>query len=153
MTAPRLALAYAIDLVLGDGPEREDVGAGTGGGDAHLLAGEFGDLRDLGVESQEGYRVKKIYCGDSKWCSLFGLQTYRVISQTKKLRSKNPIATIFVLVAESIDLFFHKKVGVADILDLNPAKHLADDDLDVLVVDIDALQAINFLDLVDEIIL
>ena len=36
---------------------------------------------------------------------------------------------------------------------LHPAEHLADDHLDVLVVDVDALQAIDLLNLVDEVLL
>ena len=42
---------------------------------------------------------------------------------------------------------------VADLLDLHPAHHLADDHLDVLVVDVDALQAVDLLDLVDQVAL
>src|SRR4029078_4362237 len=41
--------------------------------------------------------------------------------------------------------------GVADILDLHPPHHLPDDDLDVLVVDVDALQPVDILDLVDQV--
>ena len=44
-------------------------------------------------------------------------------------------------------------VGVARIGDLHLAQHLADDDLDVLVVDFHALDAIDFLHFVDEVLL
>ena len=43
--------------------------------------------------------------------------------------------------------------GVARIGDLHLAEHLADDDLDVLVVDLDALEAINLLHFVDQVFL
>ncbi len=36
---------------------------------------------------------------------------------------------------------------------LHPAHHLADDDFQVLVIDVDALQPVDFLNLVDEIVL
>ena len=54
---------------------------------------------------------------------------------------------------EFIDHFFGQKLGVADILDLHPAHHLANDDFQVLVVDVDALQPVDFLDLVDQVLL
>src|SRR5262249_35087407 len=38
-----------IDLVLGERPARQDVGAGTGRCDAYLLTGQLGDLGYLGV--------------------------------------------------------------------------------------------------------
>ena len=52
---------------------------------------------------------------------------------------------------EAIDLLLDQELGVADILDLHPPHHLPDDDLDVLVVDVDALQPVDLLDFVDEI--
>ncbi len=62
-------------------------------------------------------------------------------------------ATILVLVAEAVDLFFHQEFGIADFLDLDPAKHLTNDHLDVLVVDVHTLQTIDFLDLIHQIVL
>ena len=52
---------------------------------------------------------------------------------------------------EAVDLLLDQELGVADILDLHPPHHLADDDLDVLVVDVDALQPVDLLDFVDEV--
>ena len=49
-----------------------------------------------------------------------------------------------------LDLLVDEEVRVADVLDANAAEHLTNDDLDVLVVDADALQAVNLLDLVHE---
>ena len=49
-----------------------------------------------------------------------------------------------------LDLLVDQEVGVADLLDAHAAQHLPDDDLDVLVVDADALQAVNLLDFVHE---
>jgi hypothetical protein len=43
------------------------------------------------------------------------------------------------------------KRGVARVDDLHPAQHLADDHLDVLVVDLHALQAVDVLHLVDDV--
>ena len=60
---------------------------------------------------------------------------------------------VLVLVAEAVDLFLEQEFGIADFLDLDPAKHLANDHLDVLIVDVHALQAIDFLDLVHEVVL
>ena len=50
-----------------------------------------------------------------------------------------------------IDLLALEEVGVAGIDDIDLLQHLTDDHLDVLVVDVDALQPIDLLDLVDEI--
>jgi len=44
-----------------------------------------------------------------------------------------------------------QEFGVADIVDLHPPHHLTDDDLDVLVVDVNALQPADLLDFVDEV--
>ena len=49
-----------------------------------------------------------------------------------------------------LDLLVDQEVGVADVLDAHAAQHLPHDDLDVLVVDGDALQAVNLLDFVHE---
>ena len=49
-----------------------------------------------------------------------------------------------------LDLLVDEEVGVADVLDAHAAQHLTNDDLDVLVVDADALQAVNLLDFVHE---
>jgi hypothetical protein len=46
-----------------------------------------------------------------------------------------------------------RNAAVPDLLDLHPAHHLARDHLDVLVVDVDALQAVDLLDLVDQVAL
>ena len=49
-----------------------------------------------------------------------------------------------------LDLLVDQEVRVADVLDAHAAQHLTNDDLDVLVVDGDALQAVDLLDLVHE---
>jgi hypothetical protein len=53
--------------------------------------------------------------------------------------------------AEAIDLLLDEELRIAHVLDLHPAHHLPDDHLDVLVVDVHALQPVDLLDLVDEI--
>ena len=50
-----------------------------------------------------------------------------------------------------VHLLLDQELGVAHVLDLHPPHHLPDDDLDVLVVDVDALQPVDLLDLVDEV--
>jgi hypothetical protein len=46
-----------------------------------------------------------------------------------------------------------QELRVPDLLDLHPAHHLPDHHLDVLVVDVDALQAVDLLDLVHQVAL
>ena len=45
---------------------------------------------------------------------------------------------------EFVDNFLGQEFAVADILDLDPAHHLARDHFEVLVVDVDALQTVDF---------
>ena len=52
-----------------------------------------------------------------------------------------------------VDIFAMEEGRVARIGDAHFLQHLADDDLNVLIVDIDALEAIDLLHLVDEILL
>ena len=52
-------------------------------------------------------------------------------------------ASVFVLVTETVNLFLHQEIGVADFLDAHPAEHLPDDHLDVLVVDLHALESVE----------
>ena len=52
---------------------------------------------------------------------------------------------------ELVDLLAREQVGVARLGDLDLLQHLADDHLDVLVVDRHALQPVDVLDLVDEV--
>jgi hypothetical protein len=58
---------------------------------------------------------------------------------------------LLALEAVARDLLVEQELGVADLLDLHEAHHLADDDLDVLVVDVDALGAVDLLDLVHQV--
>ena len=53
---------------------------------------------------------------------------------------------------ELVDLLADQEVGVAAVDDLDLLQHLTHDHLDVLVVDLHALQPIDLLDLVDEIV-
>ncbi len=52
---------------------------------------------------------------------------------------------------ELVHLLFQQELGVADVFHLAPAHHLANDHLDVLVADVDALQAVDFLDFVHQV--
>ena len=60
-------------------------------------------------------------------------------------------AIVFLAEAELVHLLVEKELGVADVLDLHPAHHLANDGFDVLVVDVDALQAIDLLNRVHQV--
>src|SRR5262249_50766970 len=60
-------------------------------------------------------------------------------------------ALVLLAEAELIHLLLEQEGGIAHVLDLHPAHHLTHDDLDVLVGDVDALQAIDLLDLVDQV--
>src|SRR4029078_9357801 len=60
-------------------------------------------------------------------------------------------ALVLTLEDVLLDLLVDEEVRVADVLDAHAAQHLTNDDLDVLVVDGDALEAVDLLDLVDEI--
>ena len=60
-------------------------------------------------------------------------------------------ALVLFAEAELVDLLFEQELGVADVFDLHPAHHLADDHFDVLVVDVHALQPVDFLDFVHQV--
>ena len=60
---------------------------------------------------------------------------------------------VFGLEVELVHLVAPEKRGVARLGDFHLAEHLADNDFDVLVVDLDALEAVNLLDLVDQVLL
>ena len=60
-------------------------------------------------------------------------------------------ALVLLLEAELVHLLVDDEVGVADLFDLHPAHHLPDDHLDVLVVDVHALQPVDLLDLADQV--
>ena len=53
---------------------------------------------------------------------------------------------------DAVELFALDEIGVARIGDLDLLQHLANDHLDVLVVDHHALQTIDVLDLVDQVV-
>ena len=58
-----------------------------------------------------------------------------------------------LLEIEAVDLVAPEQRGVARIGDLHLAQHLPHNDLDVLVVNLDALEAVDFLHFVDEVLL
>jgi hypothetical protein len=62
-------------------------------------------------------------------------------------------ALVLFLEAELVHLLLDQELGVAHFLDLHPPHHLTHDDFDVLVVDADALQPVDLLDLVDQVAL
>ena len=60
-------------------------------------------------------------------------------------------ATVLGLEQRTLDELARQELGVAGLDDRDPLEHLADDDLDVLVVDRHTLRAVDLLDLVDEV--
>ena len=58
---------------------------------------------------------------------------------------------VFIFETPLFDLIADQEIGVADFFDAHAAQHLADDHLDVLVVDAHALEPIDFLHFVDQI--
>src|SRR5260370_22391132 len=54
-------------------------------------------------------------------------------------------AVVFLAEAELVHLLFKEELRVANVLDLDPAHHLARDGFDVLIVDVNALEAVNLL--------
>ena len=61
-------------------------------------------------------------------------------------------ALVLLLEAPLLDLVADQELGVADVLDAHAAQHLPDDHLDVLVVDAHALQPVDLLDLVHQVL-
>ena len=61
----------------------------------------------------------------------------------------------FVLLLEVEDIHHRagQQAGVARVLDANLAQHLTDDDLDVLVADADALEAVNHQNFLEQVFL
>ena len=62
-------------------------------------------------------------------------------------------AVVVLLELEAVDELGRQQIDVARLVDADLAQHLADDDLDVLVVDRDALAPVDLLDLLDEVAL
>ena len=60
---------------------------------------------------------------------------------------------VLVLEVELIDLIAPKQRGVTWIGDFNFTQHLTDDDLDMFVVNLNALEPVNFLHFIDEVFL
>ena len=54
---------------------------------------------------------------------------------------------------ELVDHLFRQEFGIADVVHLHPAHHLPRDHFQVLVVDVDALQTVDFLDFVHQVLL
>ena len=60
-------------------------------------------------------------------------------------------ARVDVLELEAVEELHRQKLGVTGLFDADLAEHLADDDLDVLVVDRHTLAPVDLLDLVDHV--
>src|SRR5260370_15886995 len=113
-----LLKATEIVHLAGDGRLREDAGSllEAGGGDERI-----GRERRLGdTEEERTARRGAAAIGDD--------------------------AIVFLAEAELVHLLLEKERGVAYVLNLDPAHHLARDRLDVLDVEIEALEAVGLLD-------
>ena len=62
-------------------------------------------------------------------------------------------AIVLLAELELVDDLFRQEFGIADVVHLHPAHHLTGDHFQVLVVDVDALQTIDFLDFVHQVFL
>ena len=71
----------------------------------------------------------------------------------RRLAALLDYALVLFLEIELVDLIAPEQRRVARIGDLHLAQHLAHDDLDVLVVNLDALESVNFLHFVDQVLL
>src|SRR5690348_6795014 len=60
-------------------------------------------------------------------------------------------ALVLFAEAELVHLLLQQELGVAHVFHFDPAHHLAHDDLDVLVADVDALQPVDLLDFVHQV--
>src|SRR5215831_5346344 len=148
-------------LLLGDFGEELDVAVAletgarrneTAHDDIFLQATQVIDLSGDSRFGEDAGRLLETRRGDKR------IRGERRLGDAKEQRTPDCGATsvlddAFVLFAEAelIDLLLEEERGVADVFDLHPAHHLADDGLDVLVVDVDALQAVDLLHGVDEI--
>ena len=62
------------------------------------------------------------------------------------------ISSLSCAEAELVHDFAGQELGVAGIFDLHLAEHLVEDDLDVLVVDLHALRAVDVLHFVEQVV-
>ena len=88
------------------------------------------------------------------------LSEERCLGYTEKQRFKRRRFAILLLdllidfgKGEFVDLGALEEIGIAGIDYLNLLEHLADDDLDMLVVDLHALQTVNLLNFVQQVLL
>ena len=89
----------------------------------------------------------------------------RLCDAHEDLREGDKRNTLFTVIDPSLQLSVHgvdlvdvndrvaEKRAASGIIDANLAHHLADNDLNVLIVDVDALLAVNLLDLLNDILL
>ena len=71
----------------------------------------------------------------------------------RRLTALGQHPAVHLLELEAIDQLARQQLGVARLVDAHLAQHLANDDLDVLVVDVHTLRAVDPLDLVDQVTL
>ena len=73
------------------------------------------------------------------------------MSRLRRFLPSIPHLSVDLVELDPVDLLALQQLGVAGVIDLDLLQHLANDHLDVLVVDVHALQPIDLLDLVDEV--
>ena len=112
---------------------------------------------DFALNSRFGQHSGRLLegCGRNK---AVGAQTGAGYAQQDRLAGRRIAAlgddlVVFLVEADLIDLLTLEEVGVAGVDDADLLQHLLDDDLDMLVVDLYRLQAVDILNLVDEVFL
>src|SRR5579872_4486940 len=72
-------------------------------------------------------------------------------SAGSRLAALHDGALVLLAEAELVHLLLEQELGVAHVFHFDPAHHLAHDDLNVLVADVDALEPVDFLDFVHQV--
>ena len=109
----------------------------------------------LGVDRRVGEDPGRLLEGRRRQPRLGGQRGLRDAHQHRTTRGRRAAlgdhAAVLRLEARPLDQLAGQQLGVAGLDDRHPLEHLADDDLDVLVVDRHALRAVDLLDLVDQV--
>ena len=116
----------------------------------------FHALSDIGARlTEEQWKSPTDLPGwtvQDNYAHLIGTERMRQGLPATDRRATGAREDLLVLVLEDmlLHLLVHQEGRVTDLLHANAAEHLPHDHLDVLVVDENALQAVNLLDLVHE---
>src|SRR6185369_7982393 len=111
---------------------------------------------DLAVDGRLGEDLRRLLEG-RRGDEALGREARLGDAEEQRLRGRRLAALLLhplvrLLEAPLLDLIADEKFRVAHLLDADAPEHLPDDHLDVLVVDADALQSVDLLHLVDEVL-